>query len=395
MVSARRAGHSRRVGVCLILALLSAGAIAETVTSAEAFCFGAADIVDGMVDPVEAGTYAGARLSLDSAKGDALKGYARISVDSSIGFTLDRAYLKARLSRASKAGAFRLTLGKAPLSWGKGFVFNAGDPVFGAVPRVTGLSDGDYRASTAWMAVAYLPFGAFSFAEAAFLPRVASGGAYANAGAYPDTDAIRRGVAGDFNERHRAGLRVVASPRWRFFQSAETGFLASDSGEAIGYLAFDGSVWLDWYGAVSARWDDSVAAAEGPVIACSLGLFRMTELIPGHSLAFRLEALAYPDERRVLFYPSLEAEIAEGLSLLGQGFFACGDSLAEIASDANADDSAIAAFPWIDSGDALLSLGLSWTLLNDIALSGGACWRVEKGDSCPGLGVQAGFRVFF
>ncbi len=395
MVGPRAARRYRRVGFFLLLALLCPGMRAETVSSVEAFFLGAADSGDGGVDPVDAGTYAGARFSLDSAKGDALKGSARVSVESSTGFTLDRAYLKARLSRASKAGAARLTLGKAPLSWGKGFIFNAGDPVFGAVPRVTSLSDGDFRTSTAWMAVAYFPFGSFSFAEAALLPRVPGSVPSAETGSIPDNGALRRGIAGDFNERYRAGIRVVASPRWRFFQSAEAGCLAADSGETIGYLSFDGSAFLDWYGAVSARRAVSVSATDGPEIACSLGLFRIADFIPGHAIAFRLEALAFPERRRVLLYPSLEAELADGISLLAQGLFASGDSLAEIATGANADDPAIAALPSIDSGDALLSLGLSWTLLNDIALSGAAFWRVEKGDSYPGFGIQAGFRVFF
>ena len=395
MVGPRHAGHSRRVGALFILALLCPGLIAETVSSIEAFCLGSANVSRAGIDPADEGTYVGARLSLDSAKGEALKGSARASVDSSSGFSLDRAYLKARLSRTSKAGALRLTLGKAPLSWGKGFIFNAGDPVFGAVPHVTSLSDGEYRTSTAWMAVGYLPFGAFSFAEAAYLPRVRGANPSADTGSFPDSGAIRRGVAGDYNGRHRAGIRVVVSPRWRFFQSAEAGCLASDSGETSCSLSFNGSLWLDWYGAVSVRLGASPAATDGPEISCSFGLFRMTHLLPGHAIAFRLEALAFPGQRRVLFYPSLEAELADGISLLAQGLIASGDSLAEIATAASADDPAIAALPWIDSGSALFSAGFSWTLLNDIALSGVAFWRVEKGDSYPGLGVQAGFRVFF
>ena len=105
MVRRRRARGSRRVALFLLLALIAGATGAETVSSADAFFFGAADVGHAGIDPADEGTYAGARLSLDSSKGETLKGSARVSVDSTSGFSLDRAYLKARLSRGSKAGA--------------------------------------------------------------------------------------------------------------------------------------------------------------------------------------------------------------------------------------------------------------------------------------------------
>lgn len=358
---------------------------AETVPSVETYLTGMADVRPDGLDPAPGGTTAGARLSLDTAQGTALKGSARMTIDSSAGLNLDRAYLKARFATRRDNGAFRLTLGKAPLSWGKGFVFNSGDPVFGAVPRVSSLTDSEYRTQTAWMAVAYIPFGDFSFAEAVSLPRV-EGGA-------PGTESeIARAVAGEENASNRGGLRVSVAPGWRVMHSMETGVLASDADGVRVYIAVDGSLWVDWYCALSGSSDGFSVTESGGELAISAGLFRIFDYISGHPAAARLEAIAYPRDNRELWYPSIDVTLGDGISLLAQGLFATGSTVSSIARETDAGESvALGALPWLDSGSALLSLGVTWTLLDDIALSGSAVWRFEKGDDIPALGAQAGF----
>ena len=64
-------------------------------------------------------------LNLDSVGNKNVKGYFQLDslIADSFGIDVPRAYLKVRFPW------FRLTLGKTRVSWGDGFVFNAGDVV--------------------------------------------------------------------------------------------------------------------------------------------------------------------------------------------------------------------------------------------------------------------------
>ncbi len=383
-----RATLGRFACASCILVALGFPLPAETIPSVEVYLSETASIDGDGVDQLESGTAAGARLSLDTASGSALKGSARVTLDSATGMSLDRAYFKARFPFGPDDGAFRLTLGKAPLSWGKGFVFNAGDPVFGATPRVTSLSDSEYRTATAWMAVAYVPIGNFSFAEAVYLPRVSANGTETG---YGETV---RAVAGSENAANRAGLRAFVTPALPAIQSLEAGVLSGDDGDTSAYFTLDGSLWLDWYAAVSARWNGALSRGATPEIAISAGVFRIPDIVSGHPVTIRIESLAYPADNRELWYPSVQVRATDALSFLVQGIFASGNSVSDIAASAETDEAvpgAISALPWIDSGSALLAAGFTAKLLNDIALSGTAIWRFEKGDDFPQLGAQAGF----
>ena len=378
---------------------------AETRPSGEVILSLAESVGANGIDPIESGTIAGVRFSLDSARGEALKGSARVTLDSSAGLALDRAYLKARFLHDAGSAALRLTLGKAPLSWGKGFLFNAGDPIFGALPRVTALSSDEYRTTTAWMASAYVPLGAFSFVEAVGLPRVSSRSGDQNAGSDENaTITVARAVTGIENPNNRAGCRALITPGWDILRSVETGFLASDTGILSAYGAFDGSFVVDWYGALSARWDKVGSNPQTPELALSFGLFRIFSIIPGRQLTARAEALVYPAANRELWYPELSLGLTDDLSVFARGIIATGRRVARIAEDTTSGDAvidatgALGALPWLDSGSALASVGFSWVLLNDITLSGDALWRLGKGDAEsiePGLTVQAGFTCAF
>jgi hypothetical protein len=392
----------------LAIALAARGGcaiFAETTPSSEVYLSLAESLDAKGIDSIESGTVAGVRFSLDSARGEALKGSARVSLGSSAGLTLDRAYLKARFLRPTGGSSLRLTLGKAPLSWGKGFFFNAGDPIFGAAPSLTALSPDEYRTETAWMAGAYVPFGDFSFAEAVALPRVGTGNVAQGAGNDENAErTVTRAVAGSENPDTRAGCRVIVTPGWDALQSAEVGFLSSDDGPLSAYASFDGSLAIDWYGALSARWDTAGANPGAPELAISFGLFRIFSIVPGKLLTARAETLVYPAENRELWYPELTLSLTEDFSVFARGLLATGRSVARIAEDAASGDAAgnatgaLGALPWLDSGDALALVGFTWDLLNDITLSGNAFWRPGKGDVGPighGLTVQAGFTCAF
>ena len=102
-------------------------------------------------------------LNLDSVGNKNVKGYFQLDswIADSFGIDVPRAYLKVRFPW------FRLTLGKTRVSWGDGFVFNAGDVVFGSTGSISGdLSADSLRNETGWLGAVYLPLGAFSFLEA-------------------------------------------------------------------------------------------------------------------------------------------------------------------------------------------------------------------------------------
>lgn len=314
-------------------ASLGTALAAETIPSAEVFV-DSTIVADGDgIAPAPYGNAGGLRVSLDSSGGEAIRGSAQVTLTDVASPVLDHAYFKARFPWIVEDTSFRLTAGKAPLAWGKGFVFNAGDPVFGAIPEVTSLSESAYRTATDWMAVAYAPLGDFSFAEAVVLPTV------------PD------------NKRElRSGARLSLSPGWALLQSVEASWLYEREGKHQACVAFDGSLYFDFYAAAMVSLGDEAAEESPPVpeSAISFGIFRMFDVIPDIPLTVRAEGLVYPSENRQLWYPSLSAGFTDNLSLTFQGLIT-GDEVTAAAS-------------------------VSWTLLNDIALSATAMQRFEKGD---------------
>lgn len=78
-----------------------------------------------------------------------------------LSFSLPRAYVTIRLLPTK----MRLTVGKAPLSWGDGAVYNAADTMSGS--RIeSNVSDAVLRDQSVWMLSYFLPLGTFSFFEA-------------------------------------------------------------------------------------------------------------------------------------------------------------------------------------------------------------------------------------
>jgi hypothetical protein len=75
-----------------------------------------------------------------------------------------RAFVKVRFP------GFRITAGKTRESWGEGFLFNAGDVIFGSMEPIMDLSEAVLRDETAWLVDLYIPLGQFSHLEAIVLP---------------------------------------------------------------------------------------------------------------------------------------------------------------------------------------------------------------------------------
>jgi len=281
----RRAGFTLIAATFAFMIFVSPALRAETVPSAEIFVNSALDADNSGLRAYGA-TVGGIHLKLDSSKNETIKGSFQATIDSEKKTTLDRAYFKARFPWFVEDTSLRFTAGLAPLSWGKGFLFNAGDPIFAIIPNVDNLSTGEYRTATDWMGVLYVPAGTFSFAEIVCLPPVNT-------------------------TRSRAGGRFVLTPDFGFLQSVEAGYLFEEGPIHKGYIAMDGSVFFDWYAAAS--------AFDGEY-AISFGLFKMLDFIPDVPLSLRAEGLVYPQKNMQYWYPSLTVSLTDELDLGFQGF---------------------------------------------------------------------------
>lgn len=360
---------------------------AESVPSAE-ITFNTAFLADSNgLSLYPGGATGGITLKLNSARADAIKGNIQLSADSDANLALDRAYLKARFPWFVQDTSFRLTGGKAPLSWGKGFVFNAGDPVFGALPStsLTGTDSSDYRTAADWMTVATLPVGGFSFAELVYLPPV---------------DAVAKENAGDETAEvhNRAGGRLFVTPGLGLLQSIEAGYLFAEGPVNTIYIALDGSLFFDYY-ASACSYVSSVNAKWQADYATSFGIFRMID-VPNVPLSIRAEGLIYPEYNRQLWYQSVQAGISDSLQLTVYGLFATGiDDTADLvtiqafSTPYNSKPSALALLP---GSAGVAAVSLSWTPLKGCTFSG-AVLKQFSGDDSMGEGVilSAGCKYAF
>ena len=111
-------------------------------------------------------SYGEGRLDLKSYGNENVRGQLQLDALLSEEVELDvpRAFVKVRFP------GFRLTVGKTRISWGEGFLFNAGDVVFEGMSLMDNLTELELRDETDWMFVPYIPLGTFSFIEGLLLP---------------------------------------------------------------------------------------------------------------------------------------------------------------------------------------------------------------------------------
>ena len=228
-----------------------------------------------------------ASLDLDSEGNKNVKGYLRLDsyVGQNVGIDIPRAYLKVRLPW------FRLTLGKTRVSWGDGFVFNAGDVVFGSMDTISGGLEGSaLRDETAWLASVYLPLGAFSFLEVVTLPYgVANPEEYTFATSLGDVSPLMplHSMSGGIRGAFKMGSTTL-----------EIGYYATgrDTPEHRPYVSLHGHLLVDWnlsasmailqFGPDWGQWED--------YLRISAGLFHLINLGLNRTLSFRLEAAVRP-----------------------------------------------------------------------------------------------------
>lgn len=152
---------------------------------------------------------------------------------------LSRSYVKIRLPWF-KERKMRLNIGKMPVSWGYGMVYNAGDIIFGALPpnssesqlnnpTITKSSLSELRQQADWFVQASLPI-AFGLNFEPLLRIPLSLDTLQNKGQKPSF-----------------GGRLLWTPYWHALESAEAGYLASRDGKThYAYGALDGNLYFDY-----------------------------------------------------------------------------------------------------------------------------------------------------
>jgi hypothetical protein len=229
------------------------------------------------------------RLDLQSRGNENVR--AQLQLDGWIGeeaaLDIPRAWLRVRLPW------FRLTIGKTRLSWGEGFVFNAGDVLFDSLSALAGdLSAAALRDQTAWLAAAYVPLGAFSFLEAVTLPF----GVPDAPGLSTDPNAWAGLLAPQsFAElAGGAGLRGVFK-LWGV--KLESGWYVDWAQRANKpYLSLQGHLLADWNlsAVLAVPMDDPRGSDAGQWLAVTAGLFHLARLGGDRSLTLRLESMLSP-----------------------------------------------------------------------------------------------------
>ncbi len=151
-------------------------------------------------------------------------------------FSIDKAYFKTRIPFIHDS-FMRLSIGKMPISWGYGLIYNSGDILYSgnsqSAPLDSALSDlNKIRSFTDWAFHIYLPFSDLIIAEAAFLPQLEQNFVSENS--------------------TRSALRVQIFPYARFLECAEIGssiqndntFKKIDNLKL--YAGLDGTLFIDY-----------------------------------------------------------------------------------------------------------------------------------------------------
>lgn len=293
---------------------------AQAVPSVELWMTAGAEVSSGGLDGGPEYSSAGARLLVDSARSGTVRGSLAVSIQTDGTVFLERAWLRARFPWITEDSFLRFSAGKMPLSWGRGFFFNAADPVFGELPSIRSAGAGEYRISTDWMAVVLLPLGSFSFLEIAALPEITADRFFSGTGEYLSGAAAGSAVAAGLlppPPGNRAGTRVALTPGWYLLHSIEANWLYSENTGSRFGLAGEGSLWFDWYASASA--DD-----DAQNWSVSAGIFRAFDWFRDVPISFRSELLTHPGRENLVCFAVLQAGFADIYSLSLQGLYAAG-----------------------------------------------------------------------
>jgi hypothetical protein len=290
--------------------------------------------------------------------------------------SLPRAYVKVRFPW------FRLTAGKTRLSWGSGFLFDAGDAIFGSLSPLVDLSAADPRDRTAWLVSPYVAIGDFSFIEGVFLPFMPALPSPLPAMALPlvSLDSVS------------AGARAVFGfPGF----TLEAGYLYDGERDAHKpFLSAQVSLYFEFYGAagISIPWNADSWDDMRDSLRLSCGFFRLFDLEELGSVSVRAEAGLTPMGEW--------QEVSGGLSTASLGYGANVFLDCSYSPEDTVSISVRSIFSPVDvSGVALV--GVSWGMYQGLTLSCMGSVMFGDTDDVYGWGrdgdaaVSAGLRYKF
>jgi hypothetical protein len=361
------------------LACLAAPACAEVQTAAEV-SISAAMVHVG--DSMSFSSMEEGRVTIQAAASRDVKALLEADVSLTPGgnpdfhLSIPRAYVKVRFPW------FRLTAGKTRLSWGSGFLFDAGDVIFGHLPPLSDLSAADLRDRTAWLVSPYVAMGDFSFIEGVFLPFMP---------VLPSPVPVAAPPLVSIDSVSAGARAVFGVPGF----TLEAGYLHDGERDLHEpYLSVQASLYFELYGAAgicipdsAASWDDVKDSLE-----LSCGLFRTFDLEDRGSLSVRAEAGFVPLSRW--------KEAAGGLPPASLGYGA--NAFLEVAWSP-ADTVSLSARSILSPVDAsgVGMLSVSWVIYQGLTLSGNVFLMFGDADDVYGwgrdgdIGVTAGLRYAF
>lgn len=230
---------------------------------------------------------------------------------------LDRAYVKIRLPWI-EGHKMRLNIGKMPVSWGYGKMYNAGDIIFGVLPSdsnssqsgglaVTESSLSELRAEADWFVNASLLIvSSIIFEPLLRLPL-----------SLEDFQGTNKQV-----DTPSFGGRILWTPYWQALESAETGYLASRDGKThYAYAGLDGNLYVDYNLCAQVRINtDSQNSpdAEWIVSGALAKTFIFTNYDTGYEmpLSIRLESLWIPTQNNhSVLFAFVSAQVTDILSI--------------------------------------------------------------------------------
>lgn len=282
-----------------------------------------------MIDKEDVGYSAAGIGTLTFEAGNAENVKAEVAVEGILSETpmlsLPRGYVKARFPW------FRVTAGKAPISWGVGFALNAGDVIFRQFDPAVQLSAENLRDMSALLTSMFIPVGYFSFAEICVLPPSLNVSALATDPDYSYPLISETQIGGRFYLE--AGPAVI-EPGYLYDAGIDTHFpYISIQGHLGADLHLSGSLGIETRDPEGERIYKAFILSGGGTYVASL---------PGSgSLTFRLESLVYPagkwkeddstsaarpvsapyPEYGILLYPEINWSITESVSAFVRSLF--------------------------------------------------------------------------
>ncbi|NIZ41432.1 hypothetical protein PVA45_07925 (plasmid) [Entomospira entomophila] len=211
--------------------------------------------------------------------------FTQIGLTSSFGFY--RAFWRANFGQH-----FRMTLGKAPITWGRGYYYNTGDLFYSASSSGNTLSDNNFRDNARWLINFYIPLGRFSYIEVVG----ATGSGERSIVSINNATGAVTGMQNDsFHYRNLAG-GVRAQFQWLGIQTELATAYLGDRESLRHAVTFSGGIaqTVDWFIGGRYDWNPHQQIATKEAFELSAGLSLPWTFQNRQRLTFALESIIRP-----------------------------------------------------------------------------------------------------